>query len=210
MSTHPLWRPYEQVSDADIAAARVAGVRASPPEVVAPDPAWPERFVEVREQLGGALGDVALEISHVGSTSVPGLWAKPIIDVDLLVPDNADETAYVPALEALGYELRVREPDWFEHRCLAGPAPKANVHVWAAGATQEAQRHAAFRDWLVADDDDRAAYGALKRDLAAQGFSDTMHYNNAKAALIYDIYERIFVADLAHDHDPHPRPSDGR
>jgi len=206
-ATHPLWRPYEQVTDEQIAAARLPG-RSAPerPEVVAPDPAWPEDYLRLARLVRDALGDALLDVQHVGSTSVPGLWAKPLIDVDLVVPDNNDEAAYVPALEAAGCELRVREPGWFGHRLLRSPDPGGNLHVWSPPHLVEPQRHAAFRDWLLTHEDDREAYGDLKRELAAQDFADTMHYNNAKAALIYDIYERVFTADPEHPHDPHPRP----
>lgn len=204
MITHPLWRPFETQSDEQIAAARVGTRTAERVEVVAPDPAWPSMFEDVRDRVREALGSRVLRIEHVGSTSVPGLWAKPLIDVDVIVADSADEPAWLPALEAAGFPLRVREPDWEEHRLVRGENPPANVHVFSAGAP-EPQRHLLFREWLVTNDDDRAAYGDLKVTLAGQGFTDAMHYNNAKAALIYDIYERVFAADATHPHDPQPR-----
>ena len=85
-----------------------------------------------------ALGDRALSVRHVGSTSVPGLWAKPIIDVDLIVADSGDEAAYLPELEAAGFVLRVREPEWEEHRCLRGTDPASNLHVWSPGSEEPA------------------------------------------------------------------------
>ncbi len=207
MSTHPLWNPYELPDDAEIAAARVPGRTSSAPvEVVAPDPAWPAAFEGVRVRIQAALGDRALVVEHVGSTAVPGLWAKPVIDVDVTVPDSADEPAWLPDLEAAGFELRVREPEWEEHRCLRGESPAANVHVFSPGA-REPQRHRAFRDWLRTHDEDRAAYGEVKRAVAARGFSDGMLYNNEKAWVVYDLYEKVFAADPAHDHEPRPRPS---
>ena len=202
--THPLWRPYDPPSDEEIAQARVAPTDHTLVEVVAPDATWPAQFAAVRDAVVTALGDRALSVRHVGSTSVPGLWAKPIIDVDLIVTDSGDESAYLPDLEAAGFVLRVREPEWEEHRCLRGSDPASNLHVWSSGS-QEPARHAAFRDWLIAQPDDREAYAALKRDLAAQGFTDAMHYNNAKAGLIYDLYERILAADPDHRHIPRPR-----
>lgn len=202
--THPFWRPYAPPTDQEIARARVAPTDQSLVEVVAPVSSWPRQFAEVRDTVVAALGDRALSVRHVGSTSVPGLWAKPIIDVDLIVADSGDETAYLPDLETAGFVLRVREPEWEEHRCLRGTDPPSNLHVWSPGS-QEPARHAAFRDWLIDHPDDREAYAALKRDLAAQGFTDAMQYNNAKAGLIYDIYDRIFVADPDHSHSWHPR-----
>jgi GrpB-like predicted nucleotidyltransferase (UPF0157 family) len=205
VSTHPLWNPYDLPDEAEIASARIAGRSASAPVVVVPpDPAWPSWFADVRRRLEEALGDRALAIEHVGSTSVPGLWAKPVIDVDLTVADSADEPAWLPDLEAAGFELRIREPAWEEHRCLKGHEPDANVHVFSTGA-REPQRHRVFRDWLRAHDEDRAAYGEVKRQVASRGFSDAMLYNNEKAWVVYDLYEKVFAADPDHHHDPQPR-----
>jgi len=204
METHPLWRPYDVPTEAAIAAARVRTHVPEPVVVVAPDPAWPAAYDAVRRRLVAALGERVLEVQHVGSTSVPGLHAKPVIDVDLTVPDSAREDAWLPDLEAAGFVLRVREPDWEEHRLVRLDAPYANVHVWSPGA-QEPRRHAAFRDWLSEHADDRAAYADLKCSLGERGFTDAMLYNNAKGALVYDIYERIFAADPAHAHTARPR-----
>jgi len=204
MPTHPLWQPYAVPTDAEIAAARVQPAPAERVEVVAPDPGRAAAFERVREQIGAALGARALAITHVGSTSVPGLAAKPVIDVDLIVADARDEAPYLPALESAGFVLRIREPEWHEHRLVRGAEPVANVHIWSPDCPEPA-RHRMFRDWLRADDDDRRAYGKLKLALAHQGFEDVMHYNNAKSALIHDIYERAFAADPAHRHDPQPR-----
>jgi GrpB-like predicted nucleotidyltransferase (UPF0157 family) len=203
--THPLWRPYQPPTAEDIARARVVPVGPEPVEVVAPDPEWPDAFRRVQARIRKALGDRALAIEHVGSTSVPGLWAKPLIDVDLTVADSAAEAAYVPVMEAAGFVLRGREPEWEEHRMFRGADPTSNVHVWSPGAI-EPRRTAAFRDWLREHADDHAAYADLKRALAQQGFTDVMDYNTAKGGLIYDIYERIFAADPEHEHTPQPRP----
>ena len=202
--THPLWRPYELPDDEQIARARIHPHVSEVVEVAPPDPAWPDWFAWVRDRITTALGPLAVRIEHVGSTSVPDLWAKPVIDVDLAVPDSTDESAYVPALEAAGFELRVREPEWEQHRLFRGHAPESNVHVFSPAA-REPQRQRLFRDWLTTNDNDREAYGNLKRALAQREFSDVMHYNNAKASLIYDIYERIFLTDPTSAHDPHPR-----
>jgi GrpB-like predicted nucleotidyltransferase (UPF0157 family) len=205
MDTHPLWRPYVVPTDEQIAAARVGGARVSEPiEVMPPDPAWPASYDGVRALVEQALGERVRTIEHVGSTAVPGLHAKPVIDVDLTVVDSADEAGYLPDLEAVGFVLRVREPEWEQHRCLRLEEPRVNLHVWSPGA-QEPHRHRMFRDWLVAQADDHAAYADLKCALAAEGFTDAMRYNNRKAALVYDIYERIFAADPAYSHTPRPR-----
>ena len=205
MATHPLWRRFEL---ADLQQSDAAVVGPSPPgtvRVVPYDETWPDRAEELLMSIRAALGDRVLALEHIGSTSVPGLAAKPVIDVVLTVADPADEAAYVPALEPLGLVLHIREPDWDEHRMLTRPDRSVNLHVFGPGSS-EPRRVVAFRDWLRTHDDDRATYGALKSDLADQGFERVMDYNNHKAELVYDIYERIFTADPAHEHDPQPRP----
>jgi len=208
MPTHPLWLPFVLPTTEEMDRAAVTGQRAKIPnqrvEVVAPDPTWPATYRTLEANVQGALGDGALHIEHVGSTSVPELWAKPVIDLDLIVADSADEDAYVPLLEAAGWRLVIREPDWMQHRCFRHTNPAANLHAFSPDAV-EPKRQVAFRDWLIAHDDDRQRYGELKRQLAAQPFGSVMEYNNHKAPLIYDIYERIFAADPAHPHTPQPR-----
>lgn len=204
METHPLWRPYDVPDEAVIAAGRVQEHVPEPVEVVPPDPGWPAAYDAVRARIVAALGERALQVQHVGSTAVPGLHAKAVIDVDLTVADSAREEDWLPDLEAAGFVLRVREPEWEEHRLVRLEEPLANVHVWSPGA-QEPQRHAMFRDWLREHADDRATYADLKCALGGQGFTDAMLYNNAKGGLVYDIYERIFAADPAHGHTPRPR-----
>lgn len=206
--THPLWRPFETTSDEQMVAARVdpAAWRPSPVEVVAPDPAWGRWFDVVRDRVVAALGDRVLGIEHVGSTAVPGLWAKPMIDVDLTVADSADEDAWVPDLEAAGFVLRLREPDWEEHRLLRAEEPPVNLHVFSPHA-REPRRHTMFRDWLLAHPEDRDRYAEVKREVASRGFVNGMLYSNAKAWFVYDLYESIFAADPDHPHDPHPRPT---
>lgn len=200
MVTHPLWRPYEP---ADLDALGSAFVGGSIPRetvvVVLPDPRWTESATTWGERVSPVLG----QIEHVGSTAVPGLWAKPMIDLDAVRDDLDDEATYVPATEALGLTLRVREPG---HRLfvLRGGDPDVNLHVWETGSIEPA-RHRVFRDWLRAHPDDRAAYADLKRQLSDQGFETVMAYNNAKSGLIYDLYEKIFTADTEHPHDPQPR-----
>jgi GrpB-like predicted nucleotidyltransferase (UPF0157 family) len=202
--THPLWRPYELADLDDVAKARVGGPSRSV-EVVPYDDGWPAQFDVVAARVRDALGDRVLVLEHVGSTSVPGLAAKPIIDVNLVVADSGDEPVYLPDLEAAGFTLRVREPDWEEHRVLGLEDPKTNLHVFSPGSGEPA-RTRMFRDWLREHPEDRADYGALKTELATRGFAEVMDYNNHKAAMVYDLYERIFAADPEHRHDPQPRP----
>ena len=157
------------------------------------DPAWADRFAAASSLLGEALSGLIIAIEHVGSTSVPGLPAKPIIDIDLLIEDTADESRYLPALEELGYRLILREPWWYGHRMLVSPAEDVHLHVWPAGAP-EPVRHRLFRDWLRAHSADRDLYAATKRRLAR----DTVHrpgdYSLAKNDVIDAIYARIFAA----------------
>jgi GrpB-like predicted nucleotidyltransferase (UPF0157 family) len=126
------------------------------------DPAGPRLSEREAGRILGALGDAAMAIEHVGSTSVPGLAAKPIIDIAVAVADAADEAAYTPALEGVGYTLRIREPDWHEHRMFEDTA--AHVHVFAAGNV-EIERMVSLRGRLRDSDDDRERYAAAKRRL---------------------------------------------
>jgi GrpB-like predicted nucleotidyltransferase (UPF0157 family) len=150
------------------------------------DPAWPVRFEAERARILGAIGPAARRIEHVGSTAVTGLAAKPIVDILVAVEDPDDEAAFVPALEAAGYVLRVREP---EHRMLRTPQRDVHVHVWRDGSS-EVGRHLAFRDRLRASAEDRAAYERLKRSLAQREWDDMNDYAAAKGALIEEIMRR--------------------
>jgi GrpB-like predicted nucleotidyltransferase (UPF0157 family) len=194
----PSWLRY---SDYRPGAATVEERRAGEITVVSPDPGWPAAFERVRTVIVGALGPSALAVEHVGSTAVPGLWVKPIIDVELIVADSAAEDDYLTALVAVGFTLAIREPECEEHRLLEGTDPRSNVHVFSRDAV-EPRRACAFRDWLQSHPEDRAAYGE-HNGAAKRGFADVTSYNNAKAGLIY---ERIFAADSQHHHDPQPRP----
>ena len=157
--------------------------------IVEYDPAWVEGFERERARIVGALDEAALAVEHVGSTAVPGLAAKPIIDICLVVADSADETSYVPALGYAGYELHVREPDWHEHRMLRTPARDVHVHVFTAGSSEVA-RMLAFRDRLRTDDADRALYAAKKRELAGRRWPTMQHYADAKTDVVDDIMTR--------------------
>ena len=157
--------------------------------VVDYDPAWPRRFAEHEAAIRAALGDRARLIEHIGSTAVPGLPAKPIVDVLLVVADPADEPSYLPALEAAGYELRIREPDFHQHRMLRTPARDLHLHVFGTGSP-EVDRHLLFRDRLRHDEADRDLYAATKRGLAARQWPTMQHYAEAKGAVIEAIIAR--------------------
>jgi len=158
-------------------------------EVVPYDPGWPVAFDRERQRIQRALGGAALNIEHVGSTSVPGLAAKPVIDIHLTVQDSADEGAYGPALEAAGYRLMHRAPGWFEHRLFKGLGPEVNLHVFSAGCPELA-RCLLFRDWLRVSPSDRALYTGVKQRLALQAWDHVQDYADAKQGVIADIMTR--------------------
>jgi GrpB-like predicted nucleotidyltransferase (UPF0157 family) len=162
-----------------------------PVVIVEYDPQWPQAFNREQQRIRQLLGDKALSIAHVGSTSVPGLYAKPIIDIDLVVASSADEATYVPQLEAAGYLLVLREANWHEHRMFKGPDTDINLHVFSPGCP-ELQRHLIFRDWLRAHPDDRDLYGRTKRELSTRAWTDPRGYTDAKDAVIDAIYARAF------------------
>ena len=153
------------------------------------DPAWPRLFQREEARIRGALGSRALSIEHVGSTSVPGLAAKPKIDILLVVAYSADESTYVPALEAAGYTLQIREPDWYEHRMFKGPDTDVNLHVFSQGC-EEIERMLLFRNWLRNNPDDRQLYEQTKRELAKQTWKYMQNYADAKSAVVAEIMER--------------------
>jgi GrpB-like predicted nucleotidyltransferase (UPF0157 family) len=166
-----------------------------PPEtvVVVPyDPDWPRRYQRLAANVRTALGDTALDIEHVGSTSVEGLAAKDVIDIDLTVADPRDEDRYVPALERLGYVLTIREPWWHEHRCLRLADPRVNLHVFGPDCP-EVIRHRMLRDWLRSHPDDRDRYEQAKR-AAIPGGGHVMDYNARKEPVVREIYDRLFRA----------------
>jgi len=107
-----------------------------PIELAEYDPRWPRTFREAAATIAAVLGGRVRRIEHVGSTSVAGLASKPIVDIVVEVAEAADEADYVPALEAAGYALRIREPAWFEHRLLVRADPAVNLHVFSAGCAE--------------------------------------------------------------------------
>jgi GrpB-like predicted nucleotidyltransferase (UPF0157 family) len=153
------------------------------------DPAWPDLFTSESDRIRSTLGDVARALEHVGSTSVPGLAAKPAIDIVLVVPDPANEAAYVPALEAIGYVLRIREPDWYEHRMLARNEPSEQIHVFAEGGP-EIERMLVFRNRLRGNRADRDLYERTKRQLARRKWRYVQNHADAKTAVVNDIIAR--------------------
>ena len=160
------------------------------------DEEWPRRFDNAERLICGALGDRICELHQVGSTAVPGLPAKPFVDVDLVVADPADEASYVPDLEAAGFSHRIREPWWHEHRLLVQPEPRVTLHVFGPDCP-EVIRHLMFRDWLRDRPDERDRYASAKRAAAAITNAEGGHgmdYNAHKQAVVYEIYDRMFRA----------------
>ncbi len=172
--------------DAELDEVLIGGREPVTVTIADPDPTWPERFRALRERITAALGPLALDVHHVGSTSVPGLSAKPIVDVLLLVPDIEDEPAYVPAMERAGFVLRVREP---RHRMFRTPESDAHVHVEQPD-DPDTRDLLDLRDWLRVSAEDRALYAAAKRALAARSWDDMNDYADAKSDVVRDMLGR--------------------
>lgn len=153
------------------------------------DPGWPKRFDREATRVRHTLGERVLRLEHVGSTSVPGLPAKPIIDIVLEVPDSGEEPQYVPDLEAAGYVLRIREPGLMEHRLFKTPEEDVHLHVFSAGCP-ETDRMITFRDWLRSNEVDRDLYLRAKRDLASRDWKYMQQYADAKTDVIAGIMAR--------------------
>jgi GrpB-like predicted nucleotidyltransferase (UPF0157 family) len=153
------------------------------------NPAWPSLFTRLAKNIYEVLGDAILLLEHVGSTSIPGLSAKPIIDMVLGVEEASDESSYVEPLEEKGYTLRIREPNWYEHRLLKTPDVPGNLHVFSEGCEQIEQM-LLFRDWLRNHPDDRLLYEETKRKLAARTWKYTQNYADAKTEVVEAILAR--------------------
>lgn len=195
--------PYE---DNPELVERIASRTVQPPITIQePNPEWPQRFEEVQERIRTALGGGAgagegaqiVDIAHTGSTSVPGLPAKDIIDVDLTLQDATDEASYVKPLEDAGFRFLLREPQWHQHRFFVENWPHAyhvNLHVWGPDSP-EAVRHRIFRDWLRKTPADRELYVRAKREAAEQTVGaggSVMDYTYRKDKTIQEILNRAF------------------
>jgi GrpB-like predicted nucleotidyltransferase (UPF0157 family) len=182
-------------TDAEMAAIRVSGTVTAHNATIHLadyDPVWPLMYEAEAAKIHAALGDAALVLEHVGSTSIPGLCAKPLIDIVLGVADSADEAAYVPALTACGYRLHLREPDWEQHRVMKGDWPFVNLHVFTVGSP-EIRRMVGFRDRCRAHPDEKQLYEATKRRLASQVWRHVQHYANAKGEVVEAIIARALA-----------------
>lgn len=156
------------------------------------DPAWPEMFRHEEARIRDALGDRALRVEHVGSTSIPGIIAKPCIDILLVVIDAGNDDAYVPDLQDAGYVLRISEDldDWGPHRVFKGPEVNLNLHVLSEGSP-EIRRFLEFRDWLRTHPEDRNRYAEVKRSLANNRWQHMQDYADAKDDVVREIRQRI-------------------
>ena len=181
--------------DEELARVTIGEVRplTQPIEIRDYDPGWPGLYAREAARIRSALGDRVARLEHAGSTSVPGLPAKPLIDIVLEVPDSSDEPSYIPDLEAAGYVLRIRETDWFEHRLFKGPDTNVNLHTFSAGCA-EVDKMLLFRDWLRTNDADRELYAKAKRELAARNWKHVQQYADAKTEVVTAIMERAQAA----------------
>ena len=182
--------------DDDVYERRLARVTVGAPQqltgqitIAAHDAAWSVAYRQHATKISAALGDRVRRLEHVGSTAVPQLPAKPVIDIVLEVIDSAVEPDYAPDLEAAGYELRIREPDWFEHRLFSDIVGAVNLHVFS-DACPETERMIQFRDWLRSHPDDRELYAQAKQELAARHWSYMQQYADAKTDVIDSIMGR--------------------
>lgn len=150
------------------------------------DSDWPLKYEHLSKEIQSVLKEKVVLIEHVGSTSVPGLCAKPIIDILLEVEDSEDETQYVPKLESIGYILKVREPDWYQHRCFKRFDPDVNLHVFSKGC-KESKRMIWFRNQLRMNEQDRLLYANTKKELALQKWEYIQDYADAKSRVISNI-----------------------
>ena len=182
-------------TDEEMAALRVSGTvtpHNATIDLSPYDPTWPDQYAEEAGFIRAALGERALVLEHVGSTSIPGLSAKPIIDILLAVADSSDEAAYVPALSANGFRLHLREPDWEQHRVMKGERRLVNLHVFTQGS-REIARMVGFRDHLRAHPEELRLYQETKQALAARTWRHVQHYANAKSEVVEAIIERAMA-----------------
>lgn len=173
----------------DLGEVLIGGIEKVDIRIVDYDPSWADLFQQHAAKITTALKKAALRVEHIGSTAVPGLPAKPIIDILVVVENSADEDSYLPALEASGYELRVREPAANEHRMLRTPTRDVHIHVYSSGAP-EIECYLILRDRLRESASEREVYARTKRDLAARSWPDMNAYADAKTHVIEEIISR--------------------
>ncbi|MHA7306419.1 GrpB family protein [Arthrobacter sp. TMN-49] len=173
-------------SDDHLDAVLIGGREERPIVIVEYDPEWHFTFDALALAIKEAVGEGALSIEHIGSTSIPGLAAKPIIDILMTVEDVEDETAYLERLQTAGFVLRVRETG---HRMLRTPAKNVHLHLFSA-EDPAVSNYQDLRDWLRVDERDRALYVTTKKGLAQQQWADVNYYAEAKTDVISEILSR--------------------
>lgn len=202
VTLHPLFRPFAAGSNARRQSQRVAQRQRDPGALQLLDHSWAAEYEKVRRAIEASLPGSVRRLTHVGSTAIPGIIGKPVVDIDLLVDDVTDEATYVPQLETAGFRLIFRDDlAGAPHRQLTFAEPNTNLHAWNVDAI-EPQRHELFTRWLASHPDERLLYSDTKAVAAAD---PSQRYNDGKAAVVYDIYERAFAADRERDHTPQPR-----
>ena len=175
------WSEFEIVGGSDRTVS-------DPIEVVDYDPAWPAQFEAWRARLAPALGSAVVRIEHVGSTSVPGLAAKPIVDIQVSAAKVDDEASYAPAIEALGVALRSRDSEHRYFRPAGNRKRDVQIHVTQAGTAWE-RTHLLFRDYMRSHPDAARAYAEMKRAAASRYTDDRIAYNESKTDFILDHLE---------------------
>jgi GrpB-like predicted nucleotidyltransferase (UPF0157 family) len=187
----PLGRSDDESCKRRLDEVVIGGARplVQPIEIRAYDREWPELYVREEARIRSILAGRVIRIEHVGSTSVAGMPAKPVIDIVLEVTDSSEEDAYARDLEAAGYQLSIREPEWYEHRLFKGPDTNINLHAFSAGC-DEVERMLRFRDHLRTDASDRELYANVKRELAARDWKYAQQYADAKTAIVREILAR--------------------
>jgi GrpB-like predicted nucleotidyltransferase (UPF0157 family) len=182
-------------TDEEMAAIRVSGTvkpHNATIQLAPYDPSWPAQYEAEAAKIRAALGDAAIVLEHIGSTSIPGLPAKPILDILLAVANSAYEDAYVPALTAQGCRLHLRELDWEQHRVMKGQAPDVNLHVFTTGSS-EVPRMLGFRDRCRTHPEELRLYRETKQALAGQVWRHVQHYANAKGEVVEAIIARALA-----------------
>jgi GrpB-like predicted nucleotidyltransferase (UPF0157 family) len=155
--------------------------------IVPYDVQWPERFAQLARDMRSALKAVALRIDHIGSTSIPGLAAKPVIDIQISVPDFEPLDAFRIPLEGLGYVFHPKNPELTKRYFREPPGqPRTHIHVRRAGGFDE-QSALLFRDFLRLHADVAAQYEALKTELARRYRTERGAYTNAKQPFIWKV-----------------------
>lgn len=175
-----------RVTDRADATDWLLAVGGGPVELAEPDPEWPSRFDEIQGRLDRALGQNATRIDHIGSTAIPNIPAKPVIDVQVSVPDLEAEDAYRPQIEGIGWPMIAREP---EHRFFRPPDDQprtVHIHVCQAGSAWE-RAHLLFRDYLRDHPDRARDYAAMKRQLAATVGHDRPAYSRSKDPFVASV-----------------------